>query len=65
MTAECRPPEGTPDGAVFWMQKNGVRFRAMWRAPYGDWVSQNGYYATPEEAAALGWSLATQPQEPR
>lgn len=68
MTAECRPPEGTPDGTVFVLQRtahyyNGPRevwVQAVWGA--GWWHFGEGFFYTPEQIAYMNYSIATPPE---
>jgi hypothetical protein len=66
--AECRPPEGTPDGTVCVLVHAGVPkgVKAKWRDGAWNWpltsVSGQSRYC-PEELAANGWRLATPPED--
>lgn len=64
MTAECRPPPGTPDQAVFvLMHEQAPRgMLHMWHAD--GWWRRCGERVRlkPDAMATLGWSIATPPE---
>ena len=63
MSGECRPPVGTPDGAVCNLIYCGMLEQCEWRS--GFWVS-NQKRLGPERVADLGWrfhSLTTPPED--
>ena len=71
MTAECRPPDGTPDGTVCFVALAGGEpfVRAIWHGGAWKWphVSPQGRSAYwPAELAETGWrfhSIAHPPGE--
>lgn len=72
MSAECRPPEGTPDGAVCWLYYDrpdgGRDWCALpWRPIPGSGNVWGGVYDVgANRAARFGWrfhSLATPPED--
>jgi hypothetical protein len=68
--AECRPPEGTPDGTVCWLARGGRETEAFrWRVEIGRWAYweefNTDYESSPERLYDIGFrfhSIAT-PQE--
>jgi len=65
MTAECRPPEGTPDGTVCWMTDGAGKYECVqWEAgAYIRFGMATEY--TPRYFSACGWrfhSIATLPE---
>ena len=70
MTAECRPPSGTPDGTVCVVHFAGVvTVNATWRDSGWDWPyrspeGRSRYTAT--ELGRVGWEIAEPPDaDPR
>ena len=72
MTAECRPPVGTPDGASCfldrWTQDDPIK--TVWSGGKHYWphatIDGHAPAYTPESLAAAGWrfhSLATPPED--
>jgi|GEM_PF-6039157 hypothetical protein len=63
MSAECRPPENTPDGTVFRLRRDGVMQSWRWRGER--WVNPKkpSYSMSPENAAFNGWTIAEPPHE--
>lgn len=71
MTApECRPPDGTPDGAVCLITRNEPPNRWWYLAIWGDgtFYLADGLKLNLEQAFACGYrfhSLATPPEPPK
>lgn len=63
MTAECRPPEGTPDGTTFLLSHPNMRRPLRWVWISGAWaLDRRGLHFPPAGMHEWGWRIVTPPE---